>query len=191
MIHRVENLTTLLAVTRHMAASTEWVPLLEAVVQAARQVLDCERATVFLYDACTDELYSKVATGARDIRFAAGCGIAGEAIRTGSVINVPDAYADPRFNREVDKQTGFRTRNLLTFRLTGYDGETVGVLQALNKLHGVFTPSDAPVRGSGSQVVGLSGCALTSVGFVARPVGFWAERVICLNQSETVCRGFC
>lgn len=152
---RVGHLTTLLEVTKQMAASTEWVPLLESVVRAARQVLDCERATVFLYDACTDELYAKVATGAGHIRFSAKCGIAGEAVRTGSVINVPDAYADPRFNPEVDKQTGFRTCNLLTFRLTGYDGKVVGVLQALNKREGCFGKADQELAVTLSSLAGV------------------------------------
>ena len=53
------------------------------------------------------------------MRFSTQSGIAGSVFRTGAVINVPDAYADPRFNPESDKRTGFRTRNLLTLGMTG------------------------------------------------------------------------
>ena len=115
---RIDNLTILLDVSKRMAATTELQPLLERVEQAALRVLDCERATVFLYDPAADELYSKVATGESEIRFSAKLGIAGHAAQTRSVINVPDAYADPRFNKEVDKKTGFKTRNLISFCLT-------------------------------------------------------------------------
>ncbi len=152
---QVEDLTTLLEVTKQMAASTELVPLLRSVELAALKVLDCERATVFLYDDCADELYAKVATGETNIRFSAERGIAGEAARTGSVIIVPDAYADPRFNPEVDKETGFRTCNLLAFCLTGFDGEMVGVLQALNKHKGCFTPADEGLAVALSSLAGV------------------------------------
>ena len=77
-----EQLKLLLDVTRHMASTTELVPLLEKVAAAACQVLRCERATVFLLDRERNELYSKVATGAQEIRFPATKGIAGEVATT-------------------------------------------------------------------------------------------------------------
>ena len=60
----------------------------------------------------------------------------------GQVINVPDAYADPRFNPAIDRQTGFRTRSILTCPLAGWDNTTVGVLQVLNKRTGPFDAWD-------------------------------------------------
>ena len=75
---------------------------------------------------------------------AAGVGIAGQVAATGNIINIPDAYADPRFNRQVDKDTGYRTRNILGVPMRYTTGEVTGVLQALNKLHGeAFTDEDA------------------------------------------------
>jgi len=138
----LQNLRRLLAVTREMAATLDLGELLGAIVDAAREVLDCERATVFLYDKKNDELYSRVATGVESIRFPATRGIAGAAAAQRTIVNVPDAYADERFNQEIDKQTGFRTRNLLTFALENLDGELMGVLQALNKRAGPFTDDD-------------------------------------------------
>ncbi|MFQ5422924.1 MAG: PP2C family protein-serine/threonine phosphatase [Phycisphaerae bacterium] len=150
---QVADLQTVLAVSRDLAATTELQPLLSKVEQAARSVLNCERATVFLYDADREELYSRMATGVDEIRFSASRGIAGEVIRTGRVINVPDAYADGRFNPEIDRKTGFRTRNLLSFPLIGFDNSTIGVLQVLNKTAGEFDPWDADlVRTFGAQV---------------------------------------
>jgi sigma-B regulation protein RsbU (phosphoserine phosphatase) len=127
------QLRRILEVTRLMANTVDLDALLNTIVETACTVLDCERATVFLYDPERDELYSRVAKGVTGIRFPADRGIAGAAAMERTVVNVPDAYADCRFNKEVDKKTGFRTRNLLTFPLENLDGHLIGVLQALNR----------------------------------------------------------
>jgi len=139
---QIANLQRLLAITRQMAATTDLTQLLQTIIEATVEVLACERATIFLYEKKTDELYSLVATGAESIRFPADQGIAGAAARERRVVHVPDAYADPRFNREIDKKTGFRTRQLLTFPLENLEGELMGVLQALNKRSGAFALED-------------------------------------------------
>jgi phosphoserine phosphatase len=137
-----DNLRRLLDITRQMAATTDLTELLGTIVTATCEMLACERATIFLYDKPAHELYSRVATGADVIRFPADRGIAGAAAQQRAVINVRDAYADPRFNPEIDRQTGFRTRNLLTFPLENHNHELMGVLQALNRAGGPFTPAD-------------------------------------------------
>lgn len=139
---QVDNLRRLLDITRQMAATTDLSQLLGTIVEATCEVLGCQRATIFLYDRGSDELYSRVATGVESIRFKADRGIAGVAAQERTLVNVPDAYADPRFNRAIDKQTGFHTRNLLTFPLENLAGELMGVLQALNKSAGPFTTDD-------------------------------------------------
>ncbi|GMU34727.1 MAG: hypothetical protein AMXMBFR20_25990 [Planctomycetia bacterium] len=149
----VVDLQAVLGVSRDLAAISELTPLLRNVERAALAVLECERATVFLYDPEREELFSRMATGVDEIRFSADRGIAGEVVRTGEVINVPDAYADPRFNPEIDRKTGFRTRNMITFPLLGFDNKIVGVLQVLNKSKGSFDPwDDELVRTFGAQV---------------------------------------
>ena len=149
----VADLQAVLGVSRDLAAISELTPLLRNVERAALSVLECERATVFLYDPEREELFSRMATGVDEIRFPADRGIAGEVVRTGEVINVPDAYADSRFNPEIDRKTGFRTRNMITFPLLGFDNKIVGVLQVLNKSKGSFDPwDDELVRTFGAQV---------------------------------------
>jgi phosphoserine phosphatase len=144
---QIAALEHLLEVARQLGATVELDPLLEAIAKAATTVLDCERATVFLYDTGTETLYSRMATGlegsaTKEIRFPVSLGIAGEVVRTGCVITISDAYADPRFNPDFDRQTGFRTRNMIAFPLRGYDSKTVGVLQVLNKRGGQFDRDD-------------------------------------------------
>jgi phosphoserine phosphatase len=140
-----EALERVLEITRHLALPLDLRTLLTEVIDAAREALDAERGSVFLYDAAAGELVTTVATGERELRIPADKGIVGECAQSRRVINVPDCYADPRFNREVDRQTGYHTRCLLAMPLIGYDDSLVGVLEVLNKIDGVFTDEDLSV----------------------------------------------
>ncbi len=149
---RIADLEKLLDVARRLGATTEIDPLLGAIAAAATAVLDCERASVFLLDRAAGELVSRVATGMEDspiheIRFPVGVGIAGEVARSGTVVNLADAYADPRFNPEFDRKSGFRTRSMLAVPLADHDGTTVGVLQLLNKAGAPFGGRDEHLAG--------------------------------------------
>jgi phosphoserine phosphatase RsbU/P len=135
-------LQQILDVTRKLAAPYDLDTMLAEVVDAARGVLRAERGTVFLYDDETDELVVRVGTGLDSIRMPANKGIVGESAQTRELINVPDCYADDRFNRDIDKQTGYRSRCMLTIPLIGYEDSLVGVLQILNKHDGVFDDQD-------------------------------------------------
>ncbi|MFM8734858.1 MAG: PP2C family protein-serine/threonine phosphatase [Pirellulales bacterium] len=147
---RVADLERLLQVARRLGATVDLDVLLRAIADAATDLLGCERATVYLYDAAADELRSRIATGIAgspisEIRFPASLGIAGEVARTGLLVNLPDAYADPRFNPEFDRSSGFRTRSMLAVRLADHDDATVGVLQLLNKRLGAFEGRDEEI----------------------------------------------
>ncbi len=139
---QLQDLQVILDVARALGAATELNELLALILNSVRQVLSAERATLFLYDAGSRELYSKIAHGTGEIRFPADRGIAGAAAQSRGTINIPDAYADSRFNREVDRQTGYQTRCLLTVPLVGLEDQLVGVVQVLNKIDGVFTRYD-------------------------------------------------
>jgi phosphoserine phosphatase len=139
------NLDIILGVARRLASEPRLDPLLNSIAEETCNLLDAERATLFLYDAKADELYSRVATRSEIevIRFPAGRGIAGSVARQKACLIIPDAYADPRFNPEVDRSTGWRTRNMLAVPMTNLDGRLVGVLEALNKRTGPFTEADS------------------------------------------------
>jgi adenylate cyclase len=122
--------------------------LLPRMVALICESLDAERASVFLYDDETDELYTRAAVGlGEELRFPASQGIAGAVFRSGQAVHLPDAYADPRFSPEADQASGFRTRSLLCRpilqRRDGGDATIVGVAQVLNKRGGDFGPRDA------------------------------------------------
>ncbi|HEX4824352.1 MAG TPA: GAF domain-containing SpoIIE family protein phosphatase [Candidatus Polarisedimenticolaceae bacterium] len=145
MRDRADILERVLEITRRLAEPLELNDLLGTIVQAALSILDADRGSVFLYDAAADVLVSRVATGSGELRVPANRGFAGECVRTRAVVVVNDAYADPRFNPDVDRATGYRTRCILTIPLVGHDDALVGVLQVLNKRDGTFGEDDVAV----------------------------------------------
>ena len=137
-----EALTQILDVTRKLAAPFELAQMLAEVVQATKDVLGADDGSLWLYEKERAELVMRVTTGMEPVRVPADRGIVGECVRTRAIINVPDCYADPRFNPEVDKRSGYHTRCMLTLPLVGLDDALVGVLQILNKRLGTFDAYD-------------------------------------------------
>jgi len=137
-----DKLTRVLDVTRKLAARFDLATMLTEVVRAAEAVIEAEGGSLWLYDKDRNEVVMRVATGMEPVRMPADRGIVGECVRTRAIINVPDCYADPRFNQAIDRHSGFRTRCMLTLPLVGLDDALVGVLQILNKRRGVFDAHD-------------------------------------------------
>ena len=141
---RLRQVELLLEVSRRMAAYDTLDEILTALVEVTTEELGAERGTLFLNDAETNELFSRVAQGniQREIRFLNHTGIAGHVFTTGEPVLIADAYADARFNRSIDEQTGFVTRNILCVPIKTFKGEIIGVSQTLNKKRGKFTRND-------------------------------------------------
>lgn len=140
-----DALRRILEVTRDLARPLDLGTLLYAVVDAAKDLLQAEGGTVWQYHASEHMLEMRVARGLDAIRIPADRGIVGDCVRTLKPINVPDCYADPRFNRDIDKTTGRRTRCMLSLPLVGDDDQLVGVLQVVNRHEGVFGADDEAV----------------------------------------------
>uniref|UniRef100_A0A7M4F577 Phosphodiesterase n=1 Tax=Crocodylus porosus TaxID=8502 RepID=A0A7M4F577_CROPO len=77
-----------------------------------------------------------------------GKGIIGYVAEHGETVNIPDAYQDRRFNDEIDKLTGYKTKSLLCTPIRNSDGEIIGVAQAINK-----TPAGAPFTDDDEKVM--------------------------------------
>jgi len=116
-------------------------PRLMAVVT---QALDADRSSLFLHDPETDELFSRVIQGDAigEIRFPCHLGVAGSIFTSGQAEIIADAYADPRFNQDVDRHTGYHTRNILCVPIRNKKREVIGVTQVLNKRSGEFDAED-------------------------------------------------
>src|SRR5689334_19162930 len=136
------SLILILDVSRKLAAPCDLTELLELIIKTGREVIGADRGSVFLYDEEAKELYSRVATGETQIRVSIDKGIAGECARRRQTILVDDCYADPRFNPEIDRRTGYHTKSLITVPLIGLDDKLVGVLQMLNSKADHFGPDE-------------------------------------------------
>jgi HD-GYP domain-containing protein (c-di-GMP phosphodiesterase class II) len=141
---RAEKLTALLDVGKAMASERNLDRLLQLILGEVTKVMEAERSSFFLVDRERNELWSKIAQGleVREIRIKIGMGIAGYVAQTGSILNIEDAYADPRFDKDTDRRTGYRTRTILCGPMLNNPNEVIGVLQVLNKRDGVFTSED-------------------------------------------------
>lgn len=140
-------LTALLNVARTLAAETSLEHLLGTVAEEIKKVLDADRCTVFLLDKDRNELVSKVALGmgTRELRFPADKGLAGYVAQAGEIINIKDAYSDSRFNKEIDKETGYKTQTILCMPIWNMKHEILGVFQVLNKKKGAFSKEDEEI----------------------------------------------
>src|SRR5450759_1183177 len=138
-----EKLAAILTICQKMNSERDLGALLDLIAREAINLLDCDRASIFLLDRERNELWSKVALGSDEIlRFDALRGIAGHTALSGDTINVRDAYSDPRFYTAIDDKTGYRTRNVLAVAVRNQFGEIIGAFEGLNKRSGVFSGRD-------------------------------------------------
>ncbi|MFC1858171.1 GAF domain-containing protein [Thermodesulfobacteriota bacterium] len=146
---RLQQAEMLLTVSKTLAAFDTLDEMLLALVKITTTEINAERGSIFLNDSETDELYTRVAQGnfQHEIRILNDSGIAGHVFTSGEGIIVNDAYADERFNRSVDQQTGFKTKNILCAPIKTVKGEAIGVAQVLNKKRGPFTEGDLRLLG--------------------------------------------
>ncbi len=139
-----DPLLALLKVGRTMAVETNLDTLLTIIAKEINLALNADRCTVFLLDTEKNELWSKVALGMdlKEIRFDAKLGLAGYVVQTGETINIQDVYKDKRFNKEIDIQTGYKTKSILCMPIRNMSHEIIGAFQVLNKKGGFFTQKD-------------------------------------------------
>lgn len=117
--------------------------ILQVLADYAKEAVDADRCSIFIYDKRTNELCSRFSHGVPGIRIPADKGIAGYAALSKDTQIVVDAYNDFRFNSDVDKMTGYITKTILSVPLVDKDDETIGVFQAINKKDGIFNTFDA------------------------------------------------
>jgi adenylate cyclase len=133
----------LLEVANRLAQSNNLDEALRTMRDIATSVIGTERGSIFLNDAVTNELYSRIGGRfAREIRVLNTSGVVGSVFSSGQATIIPDAYVDSRFNRAIDEQTGFRTGSILCTPLRTLKGDIIGVAQLLNKKDGQFTDDD-------------------------------------------------
>ncbi len=165
----------LLSISQKMSGMDSLDEVLTGLVEVTTKELSAERGTLFLNDAESNELYSRVAQGNfhREIRLLNNSGIAGHVFTTGEGVIIDDAYADPRFNRTIDEQTGFITRSILCVPIRTAKGDMIGVAQVLNKEKGSFTNGDLKLL-----------VAMTTQGTLALQSAQFIERMKAIRKQE-------
>lgn len=118
--------------------------LLMLMADLGKQLIQAKRCSLWLLDEENEELWTMVAHGVDELRIPYGTGFVGYAIDSGKSVIIEDAYEDDRFNRDVDKQTGYRTRSILVIPIRDSNDEIIGAYQAVNKMteENCFTSED-------------------------------------------------
>ncbi|MGH7388051.1 MAG: adenylate/guanylate cyclase domain-containing protein [Candidatus Rokuibacteriota bacterium] len=144
MLASLREEVRILQLSHDLAGELNLDVLLSRLVHATTELLNADRGTLFLHDRKTNELFSRVAQGLEitEIRIATGSGIAGAVFTARRTENITDPYGDPRFNKEVDRRTGYRTETILAMPIVNKAGECIGVTEVLNKKGGRFTAKD-------------------------------------------------
>jgi HD-GYP domain-containing protein (c-di-GMP phosphodiesterase class II) len=139
-----DPLVALVKIGQTVSAERDVDVLLRVIAEETKSAIQADRCTVFLYDKDRNELWSKVALGIEnsELRFSADKGLAAHCVKTGETINIKDAYNDSRFNPDVDKSTGYKTKTILCMPIKNLQQKIIGAFQVLNKLDGYFTTED-------------------------------------------------
>lgn len=148
---KIARLLSVLEVTKEVAKERSFEQLMQLIVVRACDALSCERSSLFLYDKERGELYTRWVTelGIDEIRLPAEKGIVGLALNEPKPLFVDDPYSHPRFDPSFDKETGFKTRNILCVPLASWtDQRVLGVLQLLNKHNDAFDAWDQELLGA-------------------------------------------
>jgi putative methionine-R-sulfoxide reductase with GAF domain len=107
--------------------------LLVLMADLGRSLVQADRCSLWLIDSDTNELWTKVAHGVKQLRIPIGAGFVGYSVKSGEALLVEDAYADERFDRRSDNLTHYRTTSVMTVPLRDGNGKVMGVYQAINK----------------------------------------------------------
>ena len=141
---KVERLSELIEIGYMLSGEVRLNKLLLLILDKSKRLMSADRSTIYLVDQERGKLRSIIATELEiiQIEMPIDQGITGACARSGKIINTPDPYSEPRFNRKVDIETGYVTRNMLTAPLWDKLGNVIGVMQVINKFRGPFDEED-------------------------------------------------
>ena len=143
---KVERISAMADTAAAISSSLDVRRVLETVMTVAKDVIDAEASSIFMYDQDRNDFFFEVATGqageaVKQIRVPWGKGMVGWAAENMKTLLVPDVTQDPRFYSKVDEKSKFVTRNAISVPLRAKE-RLIGVAQVLNKKGGTFTHED-------------------------------------------------
>jgi Nif-specific regulatory protein len=147
--HRIDRLETVLEITGQWNQTQSTDDLLNQIAKASTQLLAAERASIFLWDKKNQTLVGRPALGIEEgeLRVPDDAGVVGQVVNTGECRRVDEQQAEDEVDRSVDRQLGFRTRNLLCVPLRSAAGKMLGAFELINKVGGNFTEDDETALG--------------------------------------------
>src|SRR6266508_4126557 len=175
------QLEALLRLQQDLALEANVDRVLSRIVETAKAMLDCERATLYVIDHGKNELWSRVLSESelREIRLPLdGRSLAADVARSGRLLRIDAAYEDARFDPSVDARSGFRTRSVLVAPIDARDRRRLGVLQAVNDREGTFQEDDERL------IQALAGSAGVALEYVALSEELAAERLRVVKVAE-------
>ena len=173
--HRLDRIT---AVMTELVTETRLPAVLDLLTALTKDLVKCDRVSFWFWDKPGKKLWTLAASSASGrLTVPDSFGLVAETVRSGRVQRINDVYADPRFNPAVDRQTGYRTRSLLTVPLLNSRQEVIGAYQCINRLNAELEPApftEADVRLL-SVVSAFAGKSLDSYGLQAEREALDAE----------------
>ncbi len=162
--HKQLTISSIHEIGKALSSELKIDRLLPLIMDEVTRLINAERSTFYVVDHERGEIWSKIAQKAEinEIRLPIGKGIAGHVAKTGEVVNIKDAYSDPRFDPSTDKKTGYRTRSVLCMpifepvRSQKTKPKILAVIQALNKIDGAFTREDEELMASLASQIAIS-----------------------------------
>ena len=129
------RLRRLLEAAKLLNSTIDLAELTGIILKIVREEVHIDRGTVFLVDRDRQQLLSLVAQDVKgnEIRLPLNSGIAGAVASTAETIDIPDAYADSRFNASIDVTLDYRTKDVFCMPILNRTGHTIGVLELLNR----------------------------------------------------------
>jgi len=175
------QLAALLRLQQDLALEADIDRVLGRIVDTAKAMLDCERATLYVVDQGKNELWSRVLMerDVEEIRLPLdGRSLAAEVARSGHLLRIDAPYDDARFDPSVDARSGFRTRSMLVAPIDARDRRRLGVLQAVNDREGIFQEEDERF------IQALAGSAGVALEYVQLSEELAAERLRVVKVAE-------
>ena len=175
------QLAALLSLQQDLALEADIDRVLKRIVDTAKSMLDCERATLYVVDQGKNELWSRVLMerDVEEIRLPLdGRSLAAEVARSGHLLRIDAPYDDARFDPSVDARSGFRTRSMLVAPIDARDRRRLGVLQAVNDREGTFQEDDERF------IQALAGSAGVALEYVQLSEELAAERLRVVKVAE-------
>ena len=130
--------------------------ILETIIQNVKNSCECDRCSIFIYDDVRNVLTTFI-TDANNLPLTlpVSVGVAATVFTNKTSLFVNDPYHDPRFNKHVDKSTGYITNNVLASPIINNEGIAIGVIEIINQKHGNFSSDHVKILESFSSIISI------------------------------------